>query len=220
MYSYSMFRGIMSKVLIPVWFFGIDAVFYVAALLIGLATAFFAYRVFALTGKKQHFYLFMGFTILSIGFLSLTLTSLYIYLMQPVFISIYNTSFDIMDFGFILYYIISIVAYGLFIAMYLPEDKRKMPMFSLLPWWYVLFPFFHLVSMLMLAFVIFRSFINWSQKKTRSGFAVFAAFSGIGLFHLLSFFTLKYAMFYVIANIFLIIGFLSLLVVLVRISRR
>jgi hypothetical protein len=210
----------MAKVLIPIWFFGIDLVFYLAALLIGLVTAFYAYKVFSITRKKQHFYLFMGFTILSIGFLSLIMTSTYIFFSEPVFISIYNTTFDIMDFGFILYYIISIVAYSFFIMMYLPEEKKKMSMFSILPWWFALFPFFHLLSVLMLAFVVFQSFINWNRKRTRSGFAVFAAFSGIGLFHLLSFFTFKFAMFYIVANVCLILGFLSLFVVLVRVSRR
>jgi len=210
----------MAKVLIPVWFFGVDAIFYIAALLIGLATAFYAYKVFSVTGKKQHFYLFMGFTILSIGFLSLSLTSIYIFLNAPIFQAIYGTSFDIMDFGFILYYFISFVAYVFFIMMYIPEGKKKLQVFAILPWWFALFPFFHLVSVLMLAFVVFRSFINWNQDRTRSGFAVFAAFSGIGLFHLLSFFTVFKAMFYVVANACLILGFLSLLVVLVRVSRR
>jgi hypothetical protein len=210
----------MAKVLIPVWFFGFDALFYIAALLIGLAVAFYAFKVYSITQKKQHFYLFMGFTILSIGFLSLIMTSLYIFINDPIFLTIYNTTFDIMDFGFIMYYLISVVAYSFFIMMYLPEEKKKVPMFSILPWWFVLFPFFHLLSVLMLAFVVFRSFINWNQKRTRSGFAVFAAFSGIGLFHLLSFFTFKYAMFYIVANVCLILGFLSLFVVLVRVSRR
>lgn len=210
----------MAKVLIPVWFFGFDAIFYFAALLIGLATAFYAYKVYSLTGKKQHFYLFMGFTILSIGFLSLIMTSLYIFINEPIFLTIYNTTFDVMDFGFILYYVISIIAYAFFIMMYLPEGRKKAPMFSILPWWFVLFPFFHMLSVIMLAFVVFRSFINWNQKRTRSGFAVFAAFSGIGLFHLLSFFTFKFAMFYIVANVCLILGFLSLFAVLVRVSRR
>jgi hypothetical protein len=210
----------MAKVLIPVWFFGFDALFYIAALLIGLATAFYAYKVYAVTGKKQHFYLFLGFTFLSIGFLSLTMTSAYIFVNGPIFQSIYGASFDLMDFGFILYYIISVIAYLFFIMMYLPESKKKMPMFAILPWWFVLFPFFHLISVLLIAFVVFRSFINWTTKKTRSGFAVFTAFSGIGLFHLLSFFTFQFAMFYIVANFCLILGFLSLLVVLVRVSRR
>lgn len=212
---------IMVKVLIPLWFFGYDALFYIAALLIGLATAFYAYKVYSLTGKRQHFFLFMGFAVLSVGFLSLVLTSIYIFLQisTPGFV-VYNTTFDIMDFGFIMYYLISVVAYCFFIFMYLPEEKKKLPIFSIIPWWFVLFPFFHLLATLMLAFVVFRSFINWNQKKTRSGFAVFAAFSGIGLFHLLSFFTFLFAMFYIIGSVCLILGFLSLLIVLVRVSRR
>ena len=213
-----------SEILIPVWFFGLDTIFYIISLLIGLATAFYAYKVYVITGKRQHFYLFMGFTILSIGLLSLTLTSSYVYIVVNTIPNatreVYNTFFDIIDFGFIIYYIISIVAYAFLIMMYLPEERKKRPIFSILPWWFVLFPFFHLLSVLMMAFVVFRSFINWSHKKTKSGFAVFMAFSGIGLFHLMSFFTFVFAMFYVLSNIFLVLGFLGLLVVLVRVSRR
>ncbi|RLI97220.1 MAG: hypothetical protein DRO99_03270 [Candidatus Aenigmatarchaeota archaeon] len=211
----------MAIVLIPRWFFGIDSLFYIAALLIGLATAFYAYKVHSITGKRQHFYLFMGFTVLSVAFLSLALTSSYISInaMSPEFI-IYNTTFDIMDFGFLMYYIISMVAYMFFIMMYLPEEKKKKPIFSILPWWFAIFPFFHMLSVLMLAFPVFRSFINWHDTKTRSGLAVFMAFAGIGMFHVLSFFTFFKATFYVIANVFLILGFLSLLAVLFRVSRR
>lgn len=208
------------SVLIPRWFFGIDVIFYVVALLIGLATAYYAYKVYAITGKKQHLYLFMGFVILSIGFLSLVLTSSYISVLalNPEFV-IYNTTFDIMDFGFIMYYLISVVAYVFFNLMYLPEQK-KTSIFGILPWWFVIFPFFHLFSVLLLAFPIFKSFVNWNQNRSRSSFAVFVAFGCIGLFHLLSFMTFSKAMFYVLANVFLILGFLSLLLVLFRVSRR
>jgi hypothetical protein len=93
-------------------------------------------------------------------------------------------------------------------------------MFAILPWWFIMFPFFHLLAVLLLAFVVFRAFLNWTQVKTRSGFMVFLAFGGIGMFHLLSFLTFTKAMFYVVANSFLILGFVALLVVLVRVSRR
>jgi len=211
----------MAKVLIPLWFFGYDALFYIAALLIGLAVAFYAFKVYSISGKRQHFYLFMGFTVLSIGFLSLLLTSIYIFLQisAPGFI-VYDATFDIMDFGFIMYYLISIVAYAFFILMYLPEGKKKMPMFAIVPWWFALFPFFHLLSVLMLAFVVFSSFLNWNKKRTRSGFAVFVAFSGIGLFHLASFFTFMFAMFYIVGSVCLIMGFLALLLVVFRVSKR
>ncbi len=206
---------------IPNWFFGIDAIFYIVALIIGLATAFYAYKVYAITGKKQHFYLFMGFTVLSIAFLSLAMTSTYVsFRMADPGFMVQDQTFDIIDFGFFLYYAISLIAYGFLVSMYLPEKKQNKPMFAFLPWWFIFFPFFHLVSVLMLAFVVFRSFINWHETRTRSGFAVFVAFSGIGLFHLLSFFTFLYAMFYILASLCLIVGSLSLLVVLFKVSRR
>lgn len=209
----------MTSVLIPRWFFGIDIVFYLMAIAIGLATAFYAYKVYSATGKKQHFYLFMGFTVLSIAFLSLALTSSYISILagNPEFV-IYNATFDLSDFGFMLYYVISLIAYAFFIAMYMPEGGK--PVFSIVPWWFVLFPFFHLLSVLMIAFPVFKSLVNWSQNRNRSGFMVFLAFSGIGMFHLLSFFTFAAATLYIVASAFLILGFLSLLAVLIRVSRR
>ena len=100
--------------------------------------------------------------------------------------------------------------------MYLPE-KLKFPIF--LPFWNIGFPYFHILSFFILSYVILKSAANYALNSNRNTFMVMLAFALMGAYHLLSLFTSHNAFVYVIAQISLLSGFVSLLAMLTRVNK-
>lgn len=214
--------------IIPYSFLGFDSLIYLIAAIIGFVVAYYAYKTHQLTSNRSHAYLYYGFAILSIGFLILSLTSFYSFVNYKVlctspencYSAIFDTTWDMRDFGYWIYYITSLVGYSLFALMYLPELRKKAaPVFGIFAWW-VVFPYFHLLSFLIICYVIFKSLINYLDSRNSNTFLVFLAFLLMGLFHVMLFLTTYGKVIYVAAHVLLFIGFISLLSVLVRISRK
>jgi uncharacterized membrane protein len=95
-------------------------------------------------------------------------------------------------------------------------------MFSpiMIPLWYTGFPYFNILSFFLLSYAIFNAILNFTSKKNLNSLLVMAAFSLIGLYHLLLFFTSFSKIIYVAAHLSLLLGFLSLLAMLMRVSRK
>jgi hypothetical protein len=216
----------LEHVLVPYSFLGFDTVIYLIAAIIGFMVAYQASRIYEVSSKRSHMYLCHGFTILSIGFLILAVSSGYTYLNmmytnQSTELSLFQPAFDVYDLGYWIYYGASIVAYIMLIMMYLPGSaKSSNKLFFILPYWFVFFPFFHLISLLLISYVAFKSAANYFEKKTRGSFFVMGAFTAFALFHLLMLFATFSKVVYVIAHIFLILGALSLLMVLTKSSKK
>jgi len=176
--------------------------------------------VYKITKKRSHYYLHLSFTILSIGLLILVLTTGYFYLNYYVFKEF--TAFDefssVDDFGYWIYYISSLVAYSLLALTYFSEDW-KLPII-MLPMWSIGFPYFHVISFFILSYVIFKNAINYGIKKNKNAFLVTLGFTLIGGYHFLMFFAFISRYLYVLADLSLLLGFMSLLIMLARVSRK
>ena len=208
-----------TDILIPIRFYGFDSVMYLVSALIGFLVSFYAFRLFELTEKKFHFYLYLGFTIISMGLLTIAITSGYVYLNyfrtgQYLGTDAYSS---VDDFGYWIYYATSLIGYGILSLIYLPEKKKFFPL--LIPVWFKGFPYFQIVSFFVLSYIVFRSAVNFATKKNLNTFLVFAAFGAIALYHLLLFFTFFGKIVYVVAHFSLLAGFLSLLIMLLRVRK-
>jgi len=214
----------MTQLLVPFSFLGIDAAIYLVSAIIGFAVAYYAFRLHSFSENRSHYYLYMGFTAISIGLLLLSVATFYAFInlkvlcTQECYANMLDPAFDIWDFGYWLYYLASIIAYGFFALMYMPKRKER-KLFFILPVWFVAFPYFHLLSFFMVSYVVFRSFISYRTNKSLKSMLVFAAFLAIGIFHLLSLLNIFGKAVYVIAHIILLLGFLSLLAVLLKINK-
>lgn len=216
----------LEHVLVPYLFLGFDTVVYFIAAVIGFMIAYNASKVYEISSKRSHMYLSYGFTILSIGFLILAISSGYTYTTmkftnQVTELPLFNNVFDVYDMGYWIYYGASIVAYLMFIMMYLPgsaKDNKKL--FFILPYWFIFFPYFHLISIFLISYVAFKSASNYFNKKSKGSFFVMCAFTCLALFHLLMLFASLEKIIYVFAHAFLILGALSLLMVLTRVSKK
>lgn len=206
------------EVLIPVRFYGFDSVTYTGAAIIGFFVSYFAFKLYSVTSKRAHNYLYLSFTLLSMGLLVLSIASWYNYFNYEIYQRSYllDEYVYVDDFAFWIYYLCSSLAYLLLASMYFPE-KRFPIMF--LPPWSRGFPYFNLLSLFILSYVIFRSLTNFFVYKNLNSFLVSLSFGLIGLYHLLLIFTSFSKLVYVAAHFSLGLGFLSLLIMLIRVSR-
>ncbi len=205
---------------IPARIYGFDSAIYVAAAIIGFLVSYYAFRLYNVTNKKSHFYFYLSFTLLSMSFSVLSLVSIFNFLNFETFspISLFDQIVYVDDFGFWIYYAASLVAYILLALAYLPEKAKFFPI--ALPLWYKGFPYFQVASIFMLSYVIFRSAVNYKESRSTNSALVLLSFLSLGLYHLLSFMAFFSKFAYVAAHLFLILGFGSLLTMLLRVSKR
>lgn len=205
---------------IPLWFYGFDSLLTGIAALIGFFVSYYAFKLFDMSSKRPHFYLYGGFVLLSMGLIVFSLINAYIYFNFVMFnqLTKFDTAVWVDDFTVWIYYISSSLAYLAFVMMYLPERRKFLPILFL-PAWYRAFPYFHVSSFFLLSFVIFRTITNYFMKKSLNSFLVLIAFLFMGLFHVLLLLTPFNELIYVIAHLFLITGFISLLIMLIRVNR-
>jgi hypothetical protein len=204
--------------LIPIWFYLITSVIYSSSAIIGFLVSYFAFRAYRMTKNKVHLFLFLGFLILSLGFAILSATSIYIYTTLEIYKSS-SVSLNLLNYqGFRSYYILSSIGYVLLTLMYLPKKVMNKLFILYVPIWYASSFNFHLLSIILLLYVMIQSIINSIKKKNLNSYLVTFAFICLLVFHSLLLLTPFSQSMYVNANIFLIIGFLSLLIMLIRVN--
>lgn len=204
--------------LIPLWFYLITSVIYSSSAIIGFLVSYFAFRAYRMTKNKVHLFLFLGFLIISLGFVTLSATSIYIYTTLEIYKKS-SVSLNLLNYqGFRTYYILSAIGYILLTLMYLPKKVMNKLFIIHAPIWYASSFNFHLLSIVLLLFVIVQSIINSVKRKSLNAYLVTFAFICLLIFHSLLILTSFSQSMYITANIFLIIGFLSLLIMLIRVN--
>jgi len=207
------------NILIPQWFFGLHAGTYIISAMIGFLVSFYCYRSYHLTREKDNLYLHLGFASISMGLLIFGITELYSYLsISNNMMQLFESYSSIRDFGIWLYYAGSFIGYFLLCLVYIPKEWKFLPLF--LPMWWKGFPYFHISSLFLVSFLIFRSTSNWFVKRTRNSMLVFLSFLLIGFYHLLLFFTSFSEWMFVLAHLSLVAGFLSFLYMLIRVGKK
>lgn len=119
----------MPPIIIPIWFYGFDALMYLISSMIGFLISFYFHKIYSLSSEKRHMYLYLGFLLLSFGLLNLSITDMISYTtfwqcLRPCTLGILDQVFDIIDFSYFLYFGLSILAYTLFMLAYIPKNSR------------------------------------------------------------------------------------------------
>jgi len=216
--------------LIPIWFYSYSFLVYAISALISALVAYFAYKFFKMTKTKSSLMLVFSFLFLTAAYSTLSFTSLYTYLYKPYF----QVNFNLGSLSFVnsvglsLYYITSMIAYVALFVMYLPEIKELKKLFKreiksklsvlYVPLWYQSLMDFHLVSILILAYVALRNVANFYKKRDVNSFLVMSAFILIVSSHAALLFLEFDPTIYIAANTLLVAGFSSLLIMLIRVS--
>ncbi len=202
--------------LVPVRFYGVDTIIYIICAAIGLMISYRAYKLYQLSGKKQHFYLFTAFAILGIGFLTLTLTTGYTYFRYFVQGELYQFDplFGIDDVGFWVYFSASFIGYALLAAMYTSEKSKLLVPAVFMTVNY--FAYINIVLFFLMAYVAFRAATHYFSSKSSAGFLVMLSFVLVALYHALLPFAAFSKLIYVAAHLSLIAGFGALLLMLLK----
>jgi hypothetical protein len=227
---------------IPVWFFGFDSAMYFLSSLIGFFVSFYFHKIYSLSSHKRHMYLYLGFLLLSVGLLGLSITSMFSYLVfnnchEACVLGLADEAFSLEDFSYFTYFGLSIAAYILFMITYKPENFKfsKLIIFGFLIYMIALFVFlptqeshvvwysyhehFHLTALLMIIFVTFRNAVNYNEKRSSNSLLVTISFGFLALFHLFHLFSPLSEWMYVFAHISMLTGFSCLLFMLLRLKK-
>jgi len=203
---------------IPLWFYGTTSVIYLLSSLICFLVAFFSYKTYKMDKKKKILFLLFGFLLLGFGFIMLASPSLYIYFglknYQQTTLSINYVNYI----GFSAYYVLSTIAYFLFLIMYFPKNFKTKNFIIFVPLWYTDSVNFHILSIVLILTVLIQTIINSIKKRNLNSYLVMFAFLSLTLFHLLLLLTSFSVTNFILANSILILGFLSLLFMLIRVN--
>lgn len=203
---------------IPLWFYLITSIIYSSSAIIGFLVSYFAFKAYKMTKNKSHLFLSLSFLVISLGFVALSSTSIYIY----TILQVYKTSaisLNLLNYvGFRTYYILSSIGYVLLTLIYLPKKAINKLFILYVPIWYANSFNFHVFSIVLLLLVMVRSIVNSIKRKNLNSYLVTIAFICLLVFHSLLLLTAFSQSIYITANVFLIIGFLSLLLMLIRVN--
>ena len=203
--------------LIPVWFYLITSVIFSAAI-IGFLVSYFAFRTYRMTKNKSHLFLSLSFLIIGLGFVALSSTSIYIYTTLELYKGS-SVSLNLLNYlGFRIYYILSSIGYILLTLIYLPKKFMNKLFIFYVPIWYASSFNFHVFSIVLVLLVMIRSIVNSIKRKNFDSYLVTVAFVCLLIFHSLLLLTAFSQSMYITANVFLITGFLSLLLMLIRVN--
>jgi hypothetical protein len=231
-------------IIVPMWFYEFGSVMYFFAALIGLLLSYFSFKLYNFTRKRQHLLLNLSFVFITIGFIILAASNIYSILhferCEPN-CTITQQHLSWILYGNYSYYITSAVGYLLFLLSYpiFKKKERKKLFLQIAPIFtfnvlflqpiYVLYPFenayfqpFHLLSAILLFLIVIQTFGNYrkTKAKTRVAALVPIGFAAILFYHVLMFSIPFSPLFFAFAHLSLLIGFTSLLLMLVKVTRR
>ncbi len=213
-------------IIIPQWFYGLDSLASIVSALIGFLVSFKFFQLHEMTKRKNHLYLHYGFALLSMSFLLMGTVSGYSYL-RHLFpsptdvhvLGLFDEVVSIEDVAMWIYFFATTVAYLAFLLAYKPREEGGLLSPAILPVWMVGYKSFHMLSMFILAYVVFRAAINYRLHKSRKSGLVLFAFSSLWLHHLFLFLTSFSGTAYVIAHLLMIAGFTAFWVMLRSVQR-
>ena len=212
------------EVLIPVWFYIFSGLAYFASSAISLAVSYFALRIYRTSGSKKFLALGIVFLVLGISYLALTMASIYTYFYVPYFSNTLGIPLGLVnDKAFDFYYATSLIAYLLLVISFFPKeakDKLKNKFYILyVPLWFSSASGFHIASLFLLAFVVARALHNFYKSRSLNTLLVLVAFSLMAIFHVTTMLLPFDLTLYLLSHALLAAGFVSLLAMLIRVSR-
>ena len=69
----------MAYVVGPTWFYGIDYIFDLVSVIVGLLISYFSYRTYRYTSQKKYFYFSASFFLVALAFISKILATIPVY---------------------------------------------------------------------------------------------------------------------------------------------
>jgi hypothetical protein len=176
---------------------------------------FFAFKGFRLLKDKTLLYLHFSFTLLGVGFLADGLATRY-FMMRPG-----RLAMSLSNFGYTIFFITELIAYGLLIFTYLQQTKKMFHSIgSIFP--FIIVQYGHISELIIFfftAYIACQCAINYTVKRNANSFLVLIGFVLIAFSHALFPMIRDIGLSFLIAHTMQLFGFISLLIMLFRVSR-
>jgi len=201
----------------PMRFFGFDSLMEFIAFAIASAVAFQALKGYRLSRERTLLYLNVSFGLLSAGLFIDACANLIVFLarFRAEFLFLYSI-------GYTINFVAQLLAYGILVFAYIQQSRDTVSQVAMAAAPAMLFVEYNAVTELILLFLIVyiatQTAINYSVNKSTTALLVFGAFASLSMAHLFFlFFTLR-PVFFALAHIAQLFGFLLLLAMLLRVN--
>jgi len=201
----------------PIWFFGFDSFMEFIAFAIAVAVAFQAMKGYTLSRERTLLYLNISFLLLGAGLLVDGLANLI------VLLSRFHRNFLYLSrVGYIIDFLAQLVAYLILVVVYLQQTSSWSGQIAVAVLPIALLesnPFTELVLIFLLVYISAQTGINYNVSKTTNSLLVFGAFASLALAHVFFLLFTVRLIFFPLAQICQLFGFLLLLGMLFRVNQ-
>jgi hypothetical protein len=201
------------------WFLGFDSLMEFIAFTIAFAVAYQALKGYKLSKEKTLLYLHFSFVLLGAGLLIDGLASIIVMLSR-----FYRGLIFLYAFGYTINFVAQVVAYGILVVAYIHQMRNvsvqlavAMPLVSVL--FFERSAYAELILIFLLVYLTAQMGINYNINRTTNALLVFGAFASLALAHFFFLMFVLIAIFFPLAHIAQLFGFLLLLAMLLRVNQ-
>jgi hypothetical protein len=189
------------------------------AFIIAIAVAYQALKGYRLSKERTLLYLHFSFVLLGAGLLIDGLSSIIVLISQ-----FHRALLYLYALGYTINFITQLVAYGILVVAYLQQARNvSLELAVAAPLASVLFfernAFSELILIFLLVYITAQMSINYSMNRTTNALLVLGAFASLALAHFFFLMFILIPIFFPLAHIAQLFGFLLLLAMLLRVNQ-
>jgi hypothetical protein len=201
------------------WFLGFDSLMEFIAFIIAIAVAYQALKGYRLSKERTLLYLHFSFVLLGAGLLVDGLSGIIVLISQ-----FHRALLYLYALGYTINFITQLVAYGILVVAYLQQTRNvSLELAVAAPLASVLFfernAFTEIILIFLLVYITAQMGINYSMNKTTNALLVLGAFASLALAHFFFLMFILIPIFFPLAHIAQLFGFLLLLGMLLRVNQ-
>jgi len=200
------------------WFLGFDSLMEFIGFVIALAVAYQALKGYSLSKERTLLYLHFSFVLLGAGLLVDGLASLIVLFSRFLIRLLYLYSL-----GYTINFIAQLIAYGILVVAYLQQTRSVSTQFAAVALVPILFfernAITELILIFLLVYITAQTAINYSINKSTNTLLVFGAFAALSFAHFFFLMFILIPIFFPLAHIAQLFGFLLLLAMLFRVNQ-
>ena len=201
------------------WFLGFDSLMEFIAFAIAVAVAYQALKGYKLSKERTLLYLHFSFVLLGTGLLIDGISNI-----VALFSQFYRGLLFLYALGYTINFIAQLIAYGLLVFAYFQQTRNAPVQFTaatavLSVLFFERNAFAELILIVLLVYIAFQTAMNYGVNKTTNSLLVFGAFVSLALAHFFFLMFMLFPIFFPLAHIAQLFGFLFLLAMLLRVNQ-
>lgn len=219
----------------PEWFYGIDSVFEIVSLLITILIAVYAYKLYRFSGNRNYKFFSLAFLLISLSFVFKIITNIIVYsqALEKIdlgTVTIIRSTITQYEFvyilGFLGFRMLTLLGLiGIYMVSYKNTSTNDMIIYGLL--FFILCVFshyafivFHMMALILLIFIVLFYYKNYLKKRSSLALMTLISFFMLMVSQIL--FTMTYIdkIYYAIAEVIQLIGFLVLMLLYMWVVRK